>query len=128
MGAAFFATPYLRVWDVLPHPHLDDVIWVGAAGPEKSTADLEVMAKPVRAMFDAYAAGVNAFLRSGCELPPEYALTGISPEPWEVWQSLAVFKIRHILMGTWQWNSISQPSPIFASCLHYGNTKIIQRT
>ena len=66
-------------------------------------ADLEVMANPVRVLFDAYAAGVNAFLGSGISLPPEYALTGISPEPWEAWQSIAVFKIRHILMGTWQW-------------------------
>ena len=35
------STPYLRVWDVLPHPHLDDVIWIGASGPEKITADTE---------------------------------------------------------------------------------------
>ena len=66
-------------------------------------ADLEVMAAEVRAMFEAYAQGVNAFLASNPKLPPEYALTGIAPEPWQAWHSVAVFKIRHILMGLWQW-------------------------
>ncbi len=66
-------------------------------------ADLKVMAPDVRAVFEAYAKGVNGFLDSGPHLPPEYALTGIAPEPWEPWQSLAVFKIRHVLMGMWQW-------------------------
>lgn len=66
-------------------------------------ADLAVMAPEVRAMFEAYAEGVNGWLASGQPLPPEYALTGIRPEPWEPWQSLALFKIRHVLMGLWQW-------------------------
>ncbi|MGE0599817.1 MAG: penicillin acylase family protein [Dehalococcoidia bacterium] len=66
-------------------------------------ADLEVMAPEARAMFEAYAQGVNAFLASNPPLPPEYGLTGIAPEPWEPWHSIAVFKIRHILMGLWQW-------------------------
>ena len=66
-------------------------------------ADFAVMNAEVRAMFKAYAQGVNAFLTSGRELPQEYALTGIEPEPWEPWHSLALFKIRHVLMGLWQW-------------------------
>ncbi|HMO54149.1 MAG TPA: penicillin acylase family protein, partial [Tepidiformaceae bacterium] len=66
-------------------------------------ADLAVMAQEIRAMFEAYAAGVNAWLASNPALPQEYELTGIAPEPWEPWQSLAVFKIRHVLMGEWQW-------------------------
>ncbi|MEO6398288.1 MAG: penicillin acylase family protein [Tepidiformaceae bacterium] len=65
-------------------------------------ADVEAMGEETRAMFEAYAAGVNAWLRSGAALPPEYALTGILPEPWEAWHSVAVFKVRHILMGLWQ--------------------------
>ncbi|MGE3075296.1 MAG: penicillin acylase family protein [Dehalococcoidia bacterium] len=92
--------------------------WAEAAGPSglaadrmakrlrieaAARADLEVMAPGVRAMFEAYAQGVNAFLATNPALPPEYALTGITPEPWEPWQSIAVFKIRHILMGLWQW-------------------------
>lgn len=65
-------------------------------------ADVGAMGAETRAMFEAYAAGVNALFASGAPLPPEYALTGIAPEPWEPWQSVAVFKVRHIFMGLWQ--------------------------
>ncbi|MEP6872286.1 MAG: penicillin acylase family protein, partial [Anaerolineaceae bacterium] len=65
-------------------------------------ADFAAMSAGTRAMFEAYAAGVNALLSSGAALPPEYGLTGVTPEPWEPWQSISVFKVRHILMGLWQ--------------------------
>jgi penicillin amidase len=64
--------------------------------------DLEAMSEPTRAMFEAYARGVNAFLASGLPLPPEYALTGTAPAPWEAWHSIANFRIRHVHMGVWQ--------------------------
>ncbi|HVG97177.1 MAG TPA: penicillin acylase family protein [Chloroflexota bacterium] len=71
-----------------------------------SQADVAAMSAPTRAVFDAYAAGVNAALAaraaSGGPLPPEFALGGLRPEPWEPWHSVAVFKIRHVFMGTWQ--------------------------
>lgn len=50
-------------------------------------------------MLEAYSAGVNAYLASGAPLPAEYALTGIAPEPWEAWQCIAVYKLRHAFMG-----------------------------
>jgi penicillin amidase len=61
--------------------------------------DLECLAPDTREMLEAYASGVNAFLASGAPLPAEYRLTGIAPEPWEPWQCLAVFKLRHAFMG-----------------------------
>ena len=64
-------------------------------------ADVEAMSSASRATFEAYAAGVNAFLRTQ-PLPPEYAITGLEPEPWRPWHSTVVFKIRHVLMGPWQ--------------------------
>jgi penicillin amidase len=65
-------------------------------------ADVKAMSPATRAVFDAYAAGVNAFLNSGQPLPVEFALAGLNPEPWQVWHSVAAFKIRHVLMGVWQ--------------------------
>lgn len=65
-------------------------------------ADVAAMSAATRAMFDAYADGVNAFLTAGGPLPVEYALTLIAPEPWEPWHSVAGFKVRHVLMGVWQ--------------------------
>jgi penicillin amidase len=64
-------------------------------------ADWAAMRPATRAIFEAYAAGVNAFIATDT-LPPEYALTDIAPEEWEPWHSLALFKIRHVLMGVWQ--------------------------
>ncbi|HEX2324743.1 MAG TPA: penicillin acylase family protein, partial [Chloroflexota bacterium] len=64
--------------------------------------DVEAMSPRTRDLFTAYAAGVNAALQAGRPLPPEFALTGTRPEPWEPWHSVAVYKIRHVYMGVWQ--------------------------
>lgn len=61
--------------------------------------DVDGMTAATRAMFDAYAAGVNAFLESGQPLPVEYALTESAPAPWEPWHSVLIFKVRHAIMG-----------------------------
>ncbi len=62
--------------------------------------DYEHVDDETRAMVDAYTAGINAFITSTDRLPIEYTITGIEPEPWEAWQSSAVYKVRHIFMGT----------------------------
>ncbi len=92
--------------------------WAEAAGPSavaadklarrmdlaaSSRGDIALMDPATLAMFEAFAAGVNAYLTSGQPLPPEYALTGITPEPWEPWHSVVLFKVRHVMMGLWQW-------------------------
>lgn len=67
-----------------------------------AAADVAAMSPQTRTMFEAYAAGINAFLQSGAPLPMEYALAGLMPEPWQPWHSVAGFKVRHVLMGVWQ--------------------------
>ena len=52
-----------------------------------------------RAMFEAYAEGVNGFIETTESLPVEYAMLGESPEAWTAQDCLAVFKARHVLMG-----------------------------
>ena len=91
--------------------------WAEVAGPSAVGADVLARRLDLRraaandvaemsggtlAMFEAYARGVNAFLASGRPLPPEYALTGTTPAPWEAWHSVAAFRIRHVHMGVWQ--------------------------
>ncbi|NYI71925.1 penicillin amidase [Naumannella cuiyingiana] len=63
-------------------------------------ADVEAMAPATRRAFERHAAGVNAAAAE--DLPPEYAERGLVFEPWEPWQAVAAFKIRHVLMGDWQ--------------------------
>ncbi len=67
---------------------------------ESAETDYEHFNDETRAMVDAYAAGVNAFIDSTAALPVEFKIAGLTPEPWEPWHSCAVFKVRHILMGT----------------------------
>jgi penicillin G amidase len=68
--------------------------------PQTAEADYAAFDDETRAMFDAYAEGVNAFIASGAALPAEYALVGATPEPWRPWDGCAVYKVRHVLMGT----------------------------
>ena len=65
-------------------------------------ADYAAFNADTRAMLDAYAAGVNAFLAISPALPVEFRLLGERPEPWMPWDSVTVFKVRHVEMGPWQ--------------------------
>ncbi len=67
-----------------------------------SKADYEVSSEAARAMLDAYTAGVNAFLETTKTLPIEYQLLGTMPAPWQAWHCIAVYKVRNMLMGTYE--------------------------
>jgi penicillin amidase len=65
-------------------------------------ADYRTVNGETRAMLDSYAMGVNAFIGAAQALPMEFRLLDYRPEPWEPWDGLAVFKVRHAEMGTWR--------------------------
>ena len=64
--------------------------------------DYEAINAEAKAMLDAYSAGVNAFIDTTDSLPIEYVLIDSTPERWEPWDCLAVYKARHILMGSFE--------------------------
>ena len=64
--------------------------------------DYDAVNVETRQMLDAYAAGVNAFIDTSESIPIEYDLVGARPEPWQSWDCLAVFKVRHIMMGVFE--------------------------
>src|SRR5262249_37591052 len=64
-----------------------------------SQQDYAAFDDETRLVFDRYAAGINAFIDSTSSLPIEFSLLGIVPDRWEPWQCVAVFKVRHTLMG-----------------------------
>lgn len=64
--------------------------------------DMEVTSQAARDMLAAYTDGVNTFLASTRTLPVEYELLQMDPEPWEPWHCLAVYKVRNMLMGTFE--------------------------
>jgi len=109
-----FASTQDRLWQMEWYRRRGTGRWAELAGPvglegdrmfrrfrldAASRADVATMSAETRAMFDAYAAGVNAFIGGGDPLPVEYGLTGSTPEPWEPWHSVLVFKVRHAIMG-----------------------------
>ena len=71
---------------------------LGAAAA--SERDYAALTPRGAAMLDAYAAGVNAFLREEQPLPVEYGLHGGEPDAWEPWHAIAVMRLRGYLMGS----------------------------
>ena len=118
---AFFGQGWVTAQDRLWHMDYDRrnaygrmAEWLGATAVEGDKVmrrfqigstvegDYRAVDSPTRAMLDAYAAGVNAFLRSTDALPIEYTLLDAKPEPWQPLDSFAVFKVRHIMMGVFE--------------------------
>jgi penicillin G amidase len=51
----------------------------------------ELMGPEIRKLFDAYCAGVNAYIEDNhSKLSPEFTLIGYKPEPWTTLDSLAI--------------------------------------
>ncbi len=118
---AFFAQGFVTAQDRLWQMEYDRLRgsgrWAEAAGDgaleqdrlmrrfrlaASAKADCAVMDAHTRLVFDAYAAGINAFIQGPDPLPAEYAIAGIEPEPWQPWHSLVTYKVRHILMGVFE--------------------------
>jgi len=72
---------------------------------QKARAAQKVVSEETRALLDAYAKGVNAYLetRSGL-LPPEFLVLGAKPDPWEPRHSLGWLKMMAWDLGA-NWNS-----------------------
>src|SRR5438445_11332261 len=67
------------------------------------------MAPQMRAVLEAYAKGVNAFIesRNNQNLPPEFLILQYKPRPWLTADSLAIGKLLYeILSNTWQYDII----------------------
>lgn len=62
--------------------------------------DYEAFNDETRAMLHAYARGVTAFIAMTPVLPVEYRLVGGTPEEWHAWDCCAVYKFKHVLMGS----------------------------
>ena len=117
----FFAQGYATAQDRLWHMDYDRFRalgrWAEIAGPDgvgqdrllrtagmgrTAGLDYESAGAEAKAMVDAYAAGVNAFLETTSAFPVEYKLLDRSPEPWENWHCIAVYKMRNTLLGTFE--------------------------
>ena len=118
---AFFAQGFATAQDRLWHMEYDrrrgSGRWAEAVGQQgvaqdtlvrkfrltaSAKGDYQVMDPHTKSVFDAYASGVNAFIEKGGTLPIEYQITGLDPEPWQPWDGLIAYKVRHIFMGVFE--------------------------
>ena len=53
----------------------------------------EHLSPPTQRMFESYVAGINGWLAQGHVLPPEFALMGFEPKPWNPIDSLVWAKM-----------------------------------
>ncbi|WP_178131198.1 penicillin acylase family protein [Reyranella sp. CPCC 100927] len=67
-----------------------------------SQRDYAALGSEARAMLEAYASGVNAFVATGCR-PVEYGLLDAQPVTWQPWHSIAVMRQIGFLMGSVWW-------------------------
>ncbi|MEV0219629.1 penicillin acylase family protein [Streptomyces sp. NPDC050704] len=59
----------------------------------------DALEEETAAWVSAYVDGVNAGLERGAAKAPEFAATGLVPEPWESWTPLGVWLAHHILFA-----------------------------
>lgn len=67
-----------------------------------ASREADALERGSRAVLDAYAAGINAYLGLGRPLPPDLALAEVTPEPWSAADCCAVFLVRHVVFANWQ--------------------------
>ncbi|MBV9560392.1 MAG: penicillin acylase family protein [Bradyrhizobium sp.] len=67
-----------------------------------SRRDFALLNAETKAMLEAYARGVNAFIALG-KHPVEYEILGTTPAAWEPWHSIAVMRQIGFLMGSVWW-------------------------
>ena len=112
-----YATSQDRLWHMDYDRHRAYGRWSEMAGPigvdqdrlmrrfqlkASAMGDYKMIESEARSMLDAYTNGVNAFIENTRNLPVEYKLVKQEPKQWEPWDCLAVLKVRHILMGTFE--------------------------
>jgi len=91
--------------------------WAEVAGPAALAFDVfarrcalhdaarreaDALEPEARSVLDAFAEGVNAYLRLGRDLPPDLAVAEVAPSPWSAADCCAVFLVRHVVFANWQ--------------------------
>jgi penicillin amidase len=89
-----------RLSEVLGKATVEQDVWFRTLGLERSARDAwAALGADAKASLQAYADGVNRFLGGRPALPPEFALLGLEPEPWTVYDSLAWSKVFALSQG-----------------------------
>src|SRR3546814_19312398 len=68
---------------------------------EHARRSFDALTAETRAVLEAYAAGVDRYLATGPDLPPELAVLDIEPASCDPWHSIALSRVRQLAMGTY---------------------------
>ncbi len=83
-----------RLSEIFGRSSVDQDIWIRTLGIHQAAKNsLSHLSKQAIASLDAYSAGVNAWLDSVPQLPIEFSLLGVKPEPWTKEDSLSWIKM-----------------------------------
>ena len=118
---AFFGQGFATAQDRLWHMDFDrrqaygrwsEFVGIGGVGSDKmmrrfqikssAESDYKALNVETREMLESYSSGVNAFIQSTKKFPIEYAIVSGAPEPWTAIDCIAVYKVRHIMMGVFE--------------------------
>jgi penicillin amidase len=93
-----------RLAELVGRPGLRNDRFIRTLGLEQLAEDtLAELPSEARAEFDAYTAGVNAFLAQGHPLPPEFLISRHTPEPWRAVDCLLWSRLMALqLTGNWR--------------------------
>lgn len=93
-------TAYGRLSELFGRDSIQQDVWFRTLGfrrlAESSWSSLSAQAQ---ASLKAYAAGINAAVAAKRDLPVEFRLLGVEPEPWTVYDSLACMKLFALSLG-----------------------------
>jgi penicillin amidase len=115
---AFFAAGYVhaqdRLWqlevqrrmvdgrlsEIFGKNSIQQDIWLRTLGlREAAKAAWPRLTPDARESLTAYTAGINAWLAQHDDLPPEFAIVGVQPQPWTVYDSLGWTNMFALTLG-----------------------------
>lgn len=65
-------------------------------------SSLKTTSTEALAMLKSYTAGINSFIDSSSKLPIEFSIIESEPEQWNIYDCIAVYAVRHIMMGVFE--------------------------
>ncbi|WDE02116.1 penicillin acylase family protein [Thalassomonas actiniarum] len=83
-----------RLSEIFGKTSVHQDIWFRTLGLYQAASEsIPSLSPKAKASLEAYAAGINSWIQSAEQLPVEFSLLDISPEPWTITDSLAWIKV-----------------------------------
>lgn len=89
-----------RLSEILGSEALPGDIWMRTLGlQEAAKQSIPYLSKETVEALTAYSDGINAWIAQASNLPPEFQVLGIRPEPWHIYDSISWQKAFALVLG-----------------------------